>query len=85
MIVLPTRLATAGAAVAVPAEPGRVFTGRHTGGDTGVMAVAAIAVPAAERGVLPALSAPAAAASARPARARPGPHRGMQETYGRCL
>ncbi|CAL9638360.1 hypothetical protein SUDANB60_06234 (plasmid) [Streptomyces sp. enrichment culture] len=85
MIVLPTRPATAGAAVAVSAEPGRVLTGRRTGGDTGVMAVAAIAVPAAEREVLAALSALAAAVGARPARARPGPHRGLNEAYGRCF
>ncbi|WP_440581244.1 helix-turn-helix domain-containing protein [Streptomyces sp. PT19] len=64
-------------------EPGRVLTGRRTGGDTGVMAVAAIAVPAAERGVLAALSALAAAAG-RPTRARPAravlrPARGVRK------
>lgn len=85
MIVLPTRPATAGAAVAVPAERDGVLTRRRTGGDTSVMAVAAIAVPAAERGVPAALSALAVAVGARPGRARPGPHRGLHEAYGRCF
>lgn len=83
MLVMSTRPATAGAAVAVSAGPGRVLTGRRTGGDTGVMAGAAIAVPAAERGGLAALSALAAAVGARPARARPGPRRGLHEASGR--